>query len=217
VLYPHHRPRDQTPEQDGNENVVFENGADTTGDKNRYYKRYFVSDLTDQFLLSEIAQNEILLCIERQMTYQREIDSIYDQFCKIYYDEMDKNLRFKNVNKKAKKRHRQLKPFWNDELSFLWNIVREYENKFLKAPQNSAMKRSLQIKFFDAQKDFDKKYGKAKRRFQEKKMIDIEMMNTEDPKAFWQELKKLGPQRSNEILIAVYNDDGSVCNYFINY
>ena len=49
---------------------------------------------------SEIAQNELLLCIERTkrcMNNQNAVDAIYDQFCKVYYDEMDKCLRHKTV------------------------------------------------------------------------------------------------------------------------
>ena len=213
VLSPHHSQGDVMPECNEDIGVVV-NETDNTQYKNRYYTRYNVNDLTDQFLQSEIAQNEILLCIERierNMNNQIEVDRLYDQFCKIYYDEMDKSLRYKKVNNKAKKRFQKHKPYWNENLTTLWYSVREYENQFLKAPQNSALKRQLQQKFYNARKVFDNVYRKTKRKYQENKINDIETLNTEDPKAFWQELKKLGPHQSSDIPLAVYNRDGSVC------
>jgi hypothetical protein len=38
------------------------------------------------------------------MNSQNKVDTLYEQFCKIYYDEMDKSLRHKTINSKAKKK-----------------------------------------------------------------------------------------------------------------
>ena len=117
VLSPHHGQGDPIPERNVSDSVVDDNETNAEQNKNRYYTRYSVSDLTEQFLQSEIAQNELLLCIERIercMNNQNEVDAIYDHFCKIYYDEMDKCLRHKTVNYRAKRRYHKVKPYWNE-------------------------------------------------------------------------------------------------------
>ena len=59
----------------------------------RYYTRYIVSDIPDQFLQSDSAQYAILHCIEKieqDRQSQVSIDVLYKEFCNVYYDEMDK-------------------------------------------------------------------------------------------------------------------------------
>ena len=59
----------------------------------RYYTRYVVSDISDQFLQSDSAQYAILHCIEKieqDRQSQVSIDVLYKEFCNVYYDEMDK-------------------------------------------------------------------------------------------------------------------------------
>jgi hypothetical protein len=60
------------------------------------------------------------------------------------------------------------------------------------------LRRALQIKFFDAQKDFDKTFrktkGKAKRRFQEKKEIDLKLRIPRIPKFSGKSLRGWDPR-----------------------
>ena len=81
---------------------------------------------------------------------------------------MDKSLRKKNVNPKAKKRLRHsLKPFWNEQLSGLWQDVCQKENSYLRASQNTVSRNILRKQFLDAQHMFDKTYKEEKRIFQQ--------------------------------------------------
>ena len=180
---------------------------------NRYTKKYNLKDLNDQFLQSNEAQAAIQLCIqkiERQSNEQREIDKTYDQLCKVFYDEMDKTLKSRNPCSRAKKRLRRCKPFWTNELTNLWQTVCNSEKAYLKAPQNSALRRHYKKRFYDSQNLFDKTYKKTKRQYQEGKVKAIETLNTENPKLFWQEIRNLGPRKSSSIPCAVYGDDGSI-------
>ena len=163
-----------------------------------------------------MAQHAILHCIEKieqDRQSQVSIDVLYKEFCNVYYDEMDKSLRKKNVNPKAKKRLRHsLKPFWNEQLSGLWQDVCQKENSYLRASQNTVSRNILRKQFLDAQHMFNKTYKKEKRIFQQNKCDEIERLNTNDPRAFPREIQQLGPKSTSNIPMAVYNEDGSV-NY----
>ena len=218
VLHPHFPCHvEQVDSEQGNpvnsiENMSH-NNLECNPQMSRYYTKYDLRDLDNQFLLSNSAQAAIQQCIHRiesQADDQSEIDRTYDQFCKVFYDEMDKTLKCKNTGKVAKKRYRVYKPFWNDELTKLWKIVRDTEKKYLKAAQNSTFRRHCRIKFYDARNHFDKIYKKAKRQYQESKIKSIESLKTDNPKNFWQEIRNLGPRKPNGIPCAVYREDGSI-------
>ena len=192
------------------------NCIDNNIDINRYYTRYVVSDISDQFLHSDVAQQAILHCIERieqDLSDQHHIDDMYRDFCNVYYEEMDRTLRKKNVNPTAKKRLRHtLKPFWNTHLTKLWNDLSYKENLYLSARQNTLLRGMKRKQFLDAQHEFDRAYRREKRKFLQNKCVEIEKLNTSDPRAFWREIQKLGPKSSSSIPMAVYNEDGTV-NY----
>ena len=180
---------------------------------NRYAKKYDLKDLNDQFLQSDEAQAAIQLCIQniqRQTNEQREVDKNYDQLCKVFYNEMDKTLKSRNPCSRAKRRLRRCKPFWTNELTNLRQAVCSSEKIYLRAPQNSAIRRHYRKRFYDAQNLFDKTYKKIKRQYQEGKIKAIESLNTENPKYFWQEIRNLGPRKSSSIPCAVYGEAGSI-------
>ena len=80
----------------------------------RYYTRYVVSNISDQFLQSDTAQHAILHCIEKieqDRQSQVSIDVLYKEFCNVYYDEMDKSLRKKNVRRTYGRRSNYKPPF----------------------------------------------------------------------------------------------------------
>ncbi len=67
--------------------------------------------------------------IERCRDHLDEINNIYNMFCEINHNEMNKWFRSKNVNPSAHKRlTKRNKPFWCDNLQQLWNNVLEAEN-----------------------------------------------------------------------------------------
>ena len=55
---------------------------------------------------------------------QEHVDTLYQQFCDIYYNEMNCFLKPLNVSSKTKKRIKfKSKPFWNDTLDNLWHEI----------------------------------------------------------------------------------------------
>ncbi len=53
-------------------------------------------------------------------------------------------------------------------------------------------------------------FVKAKRKFELDKRINIERLNTENPREFWSTLKNLGPRKTNNIPMQVYDDEGNI-------
>lgn len=185
-----------------------------TSECDRYYRRYSVIDVPDQFMSSELVRQAIVECIdiiEHTRAVQADVDNSYQEVCNIYYNEMDKWLTYKNINPSAKRRLRHsVKPFWNDELQNLWNDLCKTENEYLSKPQNSRERQRLRMAFKTIQANFDRVYSKEKRRFERQKRTDIERFNTEDHKSFWTEIQNLGPRKSTSIPMSVYKADGSI-------
>jgi hypothetical protein len=69
--------------------------------------------------------------IENCQQRQDDLDSLYRDFCEIYYSEMEQWFQTKNVLPiKKKKLKKCCKPFWCDELQILWNDLRHKEKIF---------------------------------------------------------------------------------------
>ena len=136
---------------------------------------------------------------------------MYDHLCTIYYDEMDHWFRSHNINQKSRKKFKySSKPFWNDHLSSLWEQLCIAESQYLNSIQNSKLRKKLLLKFKESQSIFDKFYKKYKRKFQRDKQFDIERLNTDNPKEFWNALNNLGPRKSTMIPMEVYDKDGTI-------
>ncbi len=83
---------------------------------------------------------------------------------------MDLLFKFHNVNCVAIKRFRHsAKPFWNNELFYLWQKLCEIESNYLSSEQNSIARRALLATFNQEQNTFDKSYRIAKHKFEHNK------------------------------------------------
>jgi hypothetical protein len=166
------------------------------------------------FLDSEIAREAILQCInniEAVQASQQEVDIMYENVCNVYYKEMDLWFRSHNVNSVSKKKFRNIsKPFWDDELSEWWKNLCKAEYEYLASRQNSRARRHLLNNFKQKQNIFDKSFRKAKCKFERDKRINIERLNTENPREFWKALNNLGPRKKNNIPMQVYDEEGNV-------
>ena len=177
-----------------------------------YFQRYNVRSLPQEFLNNESARTRLLELIEHiELTRdtQQEIDNIYAEFCETYHTEMNKWLRSKNVHPTAHKRlKRCTKPFWNENLSLLWNVLCEKEKQFLQS--KDSRRKFKQKEFYSAQKNFDKVYRKAEHNYKKNKIAEIEHYSSSDPNKFWENIKKLGPYKKKDIPMEVYDVDGNV-------
>ena len=183
-------------------------------DSDMYFKRYNVRDVPVDFMNSELARLAIIQCIDRiQSTraIQDDIDLMYNDFCNMYYREMDHWFRSRNINQCGRRKFRNSsKPFWTEQLTALWSDVCTAESNYLAAPQHSQVRKHLLATFKDTQHIFDRTYRREKRRFEREKRTHIERLNTDNPREFWAELNKLGPKRNDSIPMEVYDDNGNI-------
>lgn len=192
--------------------------AQLTSDENtdRYFTRYNVRNIPVDFMNSDMAAQAINECIDNILhtrNTQTDIDNMYSEVCNLYYSEMDKWFKSHNINSVSRKKFRNSsKPYWNDNLSELWTDMCKAESNYLKAAQNSVNRRSLLNVFKNKQYVFDKAFKKAKRKFEREKRFNIEHLNTNNPKEFWSELEKLGPRKSTQIPMEVYDNSGNITN-----
>ncbi len=173
--------------------------------------------LPNDFITSEETQQLItqtIIRLENESNNQDDIDLLYQDVCDIYYNDLKSNAPhcLGTVSKKRYK-HRP-KPWWNDELSALWQSLLKAENTYKAYNGERVIKRRLLEQFRCAQKVFDKKYRRSKREFQRKQQDEIEQLNTNDPKKFWEKVKSLGPNFNKAIPMEILREDGTVCNDF---
>ena len=91
------------------------------------------------------------------------------------------------------------KHFWNTTLDRLWLNMRCHE-KLLKHCNNTS-KNVVWANFIISRNIFDKNFRYFQRQYDKGNMINIEMLNNQNPSDFWQHIKDLGPVRKNPYLL----------------
>ena len=99
------------------------------------------------------------------------------------------------------------KPFWSNDLQIMWDSLRKAENIYLSSQGRGRVSNLEQ--FRHAQKNFDRAYRRAERKYFYNKQCEIETICTENPKLFWQTLKQLGPHKSKSIPFEIIKENGN--------
>ena len=154
--------------------------------------------LLDHDIIEKI--DNIIRRLENGENTQVSVDSLYENFVNIIKSEMSQKLSSKFIicsgydNKQRKCR----KPWWNDELTRLWNDVCKHENEWIKAQGN--IRKHLHHSYTQKRKIFDKSVQKVKRQYwysSQEELLD----STNNPKEFWRKIGKIGvgTERQNVI------------------
>ena len=175
-------------------------------------KRYAFKNLIPESLNNPIWQQAILNIIERLIhaqNTQQELDALYIEFCKSLFSELDDCLGFKYITKKHRKRLRNNKPYWNENLFNLWKEMVKCEKMFSKYKGNSRdVRNMLYQQHISSQATFDRELRAASRKYNKEKVNEIEKVCTDDHKAFWEKIKSLGPRKDNKIPLKVKTSQG---------
>lgn len=163
-------------------------------------------DLTRQAILHIISR------IEQSRETQNEIDAIYEQLCQFISREMETSIPKYGITKKTNKRLKNKRPYWNEELQSMWNLVRDKENVFLKFRGNNRSKSCLRAEYTTARDKFDKTLRREERAYRRSKALDIERMSTTNPNDFWREIQKLGPRKNKDIPTEIVDENGMTIN-----
>ena len=195
---------------------MIENTNSHDSEFNMYYsKKYRFKNVPDLFMSSESWKSGVIELIDYFVNVRKnqdEIDKGYGEFCKLLLGEMDGYLKYSDASKRVRKRFKNHKPFWNQRLTELWNVVRKEERKYLKFNGPRHIKSQFRQDYISARDNFDKSLRRAEREYNAKIVTDIENVSTENPREFWNFVKRLGPKRSSQIPLKVYDNGMLTCD-----
>ncbi len=175
---------------------------------------YRVSSIPESFMNNDTARNELMnliseleLCRENQSM----VDQLYENLVKCIFNEMERQLP-KYTGVKSNKKFKVKKPYWTDELKNLWSDMCYKEKVYLAHRGSNHVKQHLRHVFLTASTLFNKRLRQAKRTYDKRLQNEIETVCTDNPRQFWEYIKKLGPKKSNRIVEEIYDQDGNVKN-----
>lgn len=157
--------------------------------------------------------NQINEALNRRLA-QDEVDKLYNDFCHEYHTAMDIHLRYVNTLPGSLKKYRSKpKPWWNEDLDNAWKqlVIEEksLKNKNKNVKLNKKLCKNISS-FKKAQQNFDKLYRKSKRQYFKEKQNFLEYVNTKNPREFWSQIKKIGPNKHERIPFETYRSDGTL-------
>jgi hypothetical protein len=170
-------------------------------------KMYKFDNIPDTFLTSSDfvrAVDHVINDPNAQRLTQKSINDDYDYICKQIFLEMDKCLDSKNYMKHSKKNFKYPKPFWDEELTNKWKIMRNSEKLFMRCQNNRQTKTLYRDIFKAKRKDFDVCLRAKERKYQNSVIQKLEQIETHNPKDFWNFIKNLGPKKNYVIPFSVY-------------
>jgi hypothetical protein len=141
---------------------------------------------------------------------QCEIDKCYENMCEIIFEEMDKNVDYINQIKRSRKRFKNTKPYWTEQLTCFWRDMNAAEKLYLKCKQNNRRRFELRQEFIQSRNKFDKMLRRQEREYNKNRIDQIEQANSSDPKQFWKYLKGLGSKKTSYIPMKIYDVNGYI-------
>ena len=173
--------------------------------------RFKLNRIPDDMFQSEtcaLAIIELIENIEIVRETQSEVDNMYNRVCNLILTEMKRNIPTFDATRKSRRRYKHNKPYWNDELSGLWKIMRDKERIFLKCTQGKQIKHARRQEYKSAQDLFDKRLRQLERQYKRSLANDIETLSSNNPNEFWNKIKNLGPRKSRDVPIEIVNEKG---------
>ena len=175
-------------------------------------RRYFFKRKQDDFMKSDMCRQSLLRLIESiecNRESQEEVDSIYSTFQNTVIAEMNRSVPYADSCSKVRKRFKPRKSFWNDELDDLWSDMNKKEKLVRKCSCRNRRK-ALFVDFRSAQCLFDKRFRFFERKYRLEVCESIELLQTNDPKQFWEQLKSFGPRKRKGVPMEVYVGESEV-------
>ncbi len=176
--------------------------------------KYNVKNVPNEFFSRPESCQELIQLINSQemiIENQQNVDDCYDKLIAVIFSEMDKYLpKLYGHGKGSSKRFKVKNPYWNNHLKTLWVNMYRKEKDFLRYRGPNHIKQFFRKHFSDASFLFNKELQKAERCYNKKKQDEIESICTENPRQFWDYIKKLGPQFSKKIPEEIYDEFGNI-------
>ena len=181
--------------------------------RTRYDTRNIPSDFLADDGTRETLENAIFQ-LESGLKDQQSINKAYDEFCCKVKNAMNEKLNVKIIKLEhgvSNKRRKFKKPWWNEELSALWNDSCIKERIWLREKDHFTKIRLISD-FIGTRKAFDRTVRKSKRNFKKMKDDDLIATQSSDQREFWKKIGSIGIANARQSLIPlkVENENGSV-------
>ena len=177
-------------------------------------RRYNFNDISNNFLNSEHCQTvlrNVIAKLESTVLAQDELDRVYDNVCSELFKEFDNCLEYRDCSTRTRKKFKHFKPFWNEELTDKWKNMKDAEKVFTKMKQKSEHGlRFAKDNFLRARSEFDRLLRQTERQYYRNEALELERINVNDPKKFWDTIKRLGPGSKKRIPDTVYTRNGTL-------
>ena len=186
-------------------------GCSKTSVKSEYTK--FDRTIPNTFLIDYIDElSAVIQDIEGKVKSQVDLDCIYTNFVKIIDKEMHQKLNPRSIKLQtgvSNKKRRIKKPWWTDNLTSIWNELCLREKTMLKCRND---KRKIRAEFLTQRKLFNAEVQRAKRAHWKMKQVEIEELESTNPKRFWKEIGKIGigQDRRKDIPMEVKLPNGDI-------
>ncbi len=143
---------------------------------------------------------------------QAQLDSNYQSFCDLLFQEIGTYLDLKGCCKNIRKKFNHHKPYWNEKRTKLWKAMRVDDRMFQRSPGTRLCKKLLYKRFVDCQNKFDRELRKARRTYNRGFCIELDNIDTSDPTQFWKYIKSLGTKTKKDIPMKVYHTNALTCD-----
>ena len=153
--------------------------------------------------------------IEASENSQSHIDTVYNGFCEKMKNEMYTHLQPRTItlcSSVQNKRKRTRKPWWNEQLTELWNEMCKEERKWLRA-HGYDKKRQRKV-FIEKRRAFDRKVQFFKGQQWKRSQFELIDSCNNDTEEFWKKIGRLGVgfERKQNIPMEIKKDNGSISN-----
>lgn len=144
---------------------------------------------------------------------QNQIDALYSEICDVISAEMTLHC------KKKKRKNTAVKPYWNQQLSDLWKDMRIKYTAARSKLRGKSRRQLLREEHSDnivhefkiAVKKFDYELRAAKRKHNTECIDSLDkLVDSRNPKIFWDEVNKLGPRKKNIVTCEALDLQGNI-------
>ena len=159
------------------------------------WKKFNFSSMPNNFLQDENVSAKIMDSITHLQNHtisQNDMDSCYSEFVEIIYESMENCVPYQTINpsKKRCNGNHTRKPWWNDELSTLWDTLVHCERAWAKANPHEKNQKRNELR--TAQKSFDRVVQRSKRQYWIQEQERMMRLQKYDQKSFWKQIGSLG-------------------------
>ena len=197
-----------TPDNAGGQSELTSNNMHTP------FRKYDAKSVNDNMFESNMCLqqlNDLITRIENCENNQCEIDALYEDFIHTVHIEMDAKMDYKDIRPGARKRKKHFaKPWWCNKLKDLWTKTCQTELSFLNCKGPTNRKKALRTQYKRARDDFDKTLRQRERQYFASKREYITNVQTRNPKEFWNEINKLGPEKNKQSASYVKMENGNI-------